>query len=136
MNGRSTAAGQRSFDSAGDQGALVKAASRGFTVLLLGGVVQPLVAAAFAPLGFVWLPIVAVGAFTWAGMLSTRAAGSSPVHGAGAAFASYALVLPVVWMATGALDPVQTTATAATACAVGLVAAWVRLRHVAGTRRE
>ena len=42
---------------------VVAGASRGFTVLLIGGVVQPWVGMLLPPLGYVWLALVAIAAF-------------------------------------------------------------------------
>ncbi|HWU22482.1 MAG TPA: hypothetical protein VN088_13200 [Nocardioides sp.] len=110
---------------------IVKGASRGFTVLLLGGVVQPWVGMLLPPLGFVWLALVAVAAFVVAartpdlGPFPLR--GDRALIGAGAAFGSYALVLPLVLSAAGGPLPwVQVVCTAATAVVVGATGAALR----------
>lgn len=99
--------------------ALVKGASRGFTVLLLGGAVQPLVGVAVPPLGYVWLVIVAVAAFVWSASIATRG-GAPTVYGVTAAFGSYALVLPVVVLG-GGLNAMQVGYTTVLAVIVGFV---------------
>lgn len=123
--------------AAGIHPALVVAgASRGFTVLLLGGAVQPWVSTLLPPLGYVWLLVVAVAAFTWAAWPRTvRLVAPSEVRldrvtvGVAAALGSYALVLPLVLSAAHGVPWVQVACTAATAAAVGaLVGAGARPR--------
>lgn len=110
---------------------IVKGASRGFTVLLLGGVVQPWVGTLLPPLGFVWLALVAVAGF----LVAARTPDLAPyparfdraVVGAGAAFGSYALVLPLVTSASaGPLPWVQLVCTSLTAILVGSAGATLR----------
>lgn len=104
---------------------LVRGASIGFSILLIGGFAAPL-AARFPLIGPNWLTITAVIAFLAAGL---RARGRLS-HGVLAALGAYMLVLPLVWMATGGQDVQQTLETAATAAVVGggasLVAGWSR----------
>ncbi|MGY0541541.1 hypothetical protein ACW14X_28765 [Nocardioides sp. YJ-D4] len=111
-----------------DGAAVVRAASRGFTVFLFGGVVQPLVGAASSVVGAVWLPLVAVAACVAA---AWSAAGSeAPLrHGASAALGAYALVVPVVYIATQQLDVLQIASTSALALVVGGLTGWLRGRH-------
>lgn len=114
---------ERHDDPAMDGPRLVSGASRGFTILALGGVVQPLVGAALPLLGFYWLVLVALAAFVAA---ARRGCGvSKPVRqGAAAALGSYLLMLPVVHMATGELIPVQVACTAVLAVVTGAVTGW------------
>lgn len=100
-----------------DTAAAVRGASRGFTVLLLGGVVQPWVATLLPPMGFVWLAVVAVTAFVFAAVTAGGAAASWQTTVAAAAGA-YLLVLPLVASA-GAIDPTQVAGTGATAVVIG-----------------
>lgn len=102
--------------------AIVRGASRGFTVLLLGGAVQPLVAVLAAPVGYVWLALVAVAAFALSAWTVTEEAGTTLAQSVAAAMGAYLLITPVVVMLTGALDPVQVLGTSVTALVVaGLV---------------
>lgn len=105
---------------------VVAGASRGFSILLIGGAVQPWVGVLLPPLGYVWLALVAVGAFAWAARPRVvRAVAPSDVRadrmvvGIGAALGSYALVVPLVLMAAGVVPWVQLTLTTATAVVVG-----------------
>lgn len=117
-----------------DLPSIVRGASRGFTVLLLGGVVQPWVGVLFAPLGAIWLTLVAVIAFTWAawprdrGWLRPRF--DRARHGSAAALGSYLMVLPLVVSAAGFMPWSQIGFTAATAVASGAVTgAFARARE-------
>lgn len=102
---------------------VVRGASRGFTVLLLGGVVQPWIGTLVPPLGAVWLTLVAVTAFTWAawprgaGWLRPRL--DRGLHGVAAALGSYLLVLPLVLSAAGFIPWIQVAFTAASAVVSG-----------------
>lgn len=111
---------------------VVRGASRGFTVLLLGGMVQPLVALAVPPLGYVWLALVAVVAFAWSARIATAAPGSTLVDAVSAAMGAYLLVAPVVVMLTGQLLPQQILGTSFTALVVA--AATYFLRRAGGAR--
>ena len=107
---------------------VVRGASRGFTILALGGVVQPWVGTVSPFLGYWWLVIVAVAAF----VLSARVTGatSAPVvNGAAAALGGYLLILPLVHMATGTLSLEQATYTSGLALLTGAGTGWLsRLR--------
>lgn len=110
-----------------DGAAVVRAASRGFTVFLFGGVVQPLVGMASATVGMVWLPLVAVAACVAAAWSAARSA--APLqHGAAAALGAYALVVPVVYIATQQLDVLQIASTSTLAVVVGGLTGWLRGR--------
>lgn len=105
---------------------VVAGASRGFTVLLLGGVVQPWVGAIYAPLGYVWLVLVALAAFAFAARPRTVGDAEPSPHrseraftGAAAALGSYVLVLPLVLYGAGELPVVQALGTSLTAVIVG-----------------
>lgn len=108
---------------------VVSGASRGFSVLLIGGVLQPWVGHLVPPLGYVWLLLVALGAFAWAARPRT-VSGASPsdlraeraLTGTAAALGSYVLVLPLVLAAAGAVPVAQVVLTALTALAVGALA--------------
>lgn len=105
---------------------VVSGASRGFTVLLLGGVVQPWVGVLVPALGYVWLALVAVAAFAFAARPRTiRGVSPSDLRvdrvlvGVAAAIGSYALVLPLVLAAAGAVPWEQVVLTSGTALVVG-----------------
>ena len=99
----------------------VRGASTGFSVLLIGGLLAPMVSVASAVLAAVWLTGVAVVAFGIAARRS-RLAGVPAVHGAVAAVISYVLVLPLLLPFEAARNPVQILLTAVTAVVVGAVA--------------
>lgn len=105
---------------------MVRAASTGFTVLLLGGLVAPLVAALVPMVGRYWLVVVAIVAFVIAGS-RIGAAGAPAVHGAVAAVSSYLLMLPVVMMTAG-LQVGQVLATASAAVVVGALGGYLTAR--------
>jgi hypothetical protein len=93
----------------------------GFGVLVIGALLQPIVAVA-APLpGASVLLITALIAFVVAG--SRIGSARFPVlQGAVAAVASYALVLPLVLLSSTEVGPSQVLTTAGVAVAVGSVA--------------
>lgn len=102
--------------------ALVRAGSKGFTVLLLGGVVQPWVLKAVPLLGYWWLAIVAVVAFCMAATGAVRRASVARLHpaqGALAALGSYLLVVPIVLHVAGFVPWAQIASTAIVALIVG-----------------
>ena len=75
--------------------AAARGASAGFSVLLIGGLMAPLVAVIAPSVAGVWIPAVAVAAFTVAAWRPHRA--SNPiVHGAVCAVGAYVLVLPLL----------------------------------------
>lgn len=105
-----------------DGSALVRAASRGFTVLLLGGVVQPWVIRAAPVLGYWWLVIVAAAAFVLAAASAVRRASVARLHlaqGALAALGSYLLIVPIVLHIAGFVPWVQVASTSLMALVVG-----------------
>ncbi len=108
----------------------VRGASRGFTVLVLGGLSAPLVAMTVPPLGAVWLTLAAVVGFALAGARIGTAVRPA-VHGAVAATFAYVLVLPLVLIAPVGRDPVQVGLTLLTAVAVGGLAGMVSARRTA-----
>ncbi|KAA9165978.1 hypothetical protein FPZ12_003210 [Amycolatopsis acidicola] len=77
-----------------DAPGVVRGASTGFTVLVLGGLAAPL--GALVPVaGTVWLPVVALVAF----VVAAARVGTAPrpwLHGMVAALSAYLLVLPLV----------------------------------------
>lgn len=92
---------------------LVRAASAGFTVLLLGGLLGPIVVALLPlapeqePVVFGWwTTVVAIAGFVFAGSRIGESA-QPAVHGAGAAVGAYLLVLPLLIF--GSAAPTITT---------------------------
>lgn len=121
-----------------DMTMVVRGGSRGFTVLLLGGAVQPLVGVLFDPLGYVWLVLVAVCAFAWAAW-PRRAAramsrGDGALVGSTAALCSYLLILPLVISAAGFVPWSQVIFTSLTAVAVGAAVGGLAPRAVEHAR--
>jgi hypothetical protein len=111
-----------------DAPGVVKGASTGFTVLVVGGLAAPL--GTLVPVaGPAWLPIVAVVAFVVAA-LRIGAAPRPWLHGTVAALSSYLLVLPLVLLG-GTRDVRQMLLTALAAVVVGAIAGFV-----AGRRRD
>jgi hypothetical protein len=111
----------------------VRAASTGFTILLLGGLLTPIAARFLPVVGQFWLSIVAVVAFAVAGH-RIGTARIAPLHGACAALGGYLIVLPLVLWTSGGLAGLglaQILWTAAAALFVGALAGFV-----AGRRRD
>lgn len=109
--------------------AVVRGASRGFGVLLIGGLLQP-VATMVPFLGYAWLVVVAVAAFVVAGVTATPAGTSldgwrqAPV----AAVGGYGLIVPLVVLGAGQLPIAQALLTTTTAVTVGAAVGLVRTR--------
>lgn len=101
---------------------VVRGASRGFTVFLIGGAVQPLVGLVAAPIGYVWPALVAIAAFAVSAWLVTSAPGATLAHAVSSALGGYLLIVPVAVLMTGTLALSQVVSTSAVALAVaGLV---------------
>ncbi|HEY3471855.1 MAG TPA: hypothetical protein VGL47_42445 [Amycolatopsis sp.] len=91
---------------------------RGFVVLVIGALLQPIAAAVAPAVGASFLLITAVIAFTFAGF-RTGETDRPIVQGAVTAIGSYVFVLPLTFLASGAVEPRQVLATAAVAVTVG-----------------
>lgn len=102
-----------------------RGASRGFTILLLGGLSVPLVASVVPALGSVWLTMSAVVAFAAAAWNSGSSRRPAP-QGAVNAIGSYLLVLPLVLMASFEPSVLQMAATAVVGVVVGWIVGWRR----------
>lgn len=111
-----------------DPAATVRGASRGFTVLLLGGLVQP-VTAMLPVVGLVWLPLTAMVAFVVAAWKPGGSA-SFPLYGAVSGLGAYLLMLPLVLLQPAGRSPVQIGCTVAVAVLVGAGTGWWRGRRV------
>lgn len=106
---------------------VVRGASSGFTVLLLGGLAMPL-AVAFVPVvGRGWLPFVALLAFV-ASALRVGSARRPWLHGLVSAMSAYLLVLPLVSLG-GAADPGQIGLTSVAAVVMGSATGFVSGRR-------
>lgn len=124
-----------SSDGAPGSAAVLRGAFRGFGVLLVGGLLEPVPARFLGVVAVGWLPLVAVVAFAVAGFAATPPGtppGSwrqAPV----AAVLSYALILPLVHIGAGRIPLVQLGLTTATAVLVGVLVGLVRTfrAHVA-----
>jgi hypothetical protein len=109
--------------------AVIRGASRGFGVLLIGGLLQP-VAAQVEALAYVWLVAVAVAAFVVAGVTATPAGTpldawrQAPI----AAVGGYGLIVPLVIVGAGELPVLQAVLTTTTAVLVGAVVGLARTR--------
>lgn len=118
-----------------DAAAVVRGASRGFTVLVLGGLLTPVVAAVVPALTQSWILLVAVGAFALAGA-KARATERPWLHGAAAAVGSLTLLIPLWLLARGDSSPIQMLLTLVLALVVGGLSGAVpgRWAATAGTR--
>ncbi len=112
--------------------AVVRGASRGFGVLLVGGLLQPL-AGQVAALAYVWLVAVAIAAFVVAGVAAPPA--GTPLDGwrqaPVAAVGGYLLIVPLVVLGAGEIPVLQAVLTTATAVVVGAVVGLARTRFEA-----
>lgn len=107
-----------------DPARIARGASTGFTVLVVGGLAAPMLAAALPVTRVFWLPLVAVSAFVVAAVRAGDA--RVPVlHGAAAASAAYALALPLVLLNPSGRNVSQIALTAAAALLVGGVVGWI-----------
>ncbi|MDT7704448.1 MAG: hypothetical protein QOG20_55 [Pseudonocardiales bacterium] len=101
-----------------------RGASTAFSILVVGGLAQPVVGTVAPPVGAVWLIIVAVLAFAVAGC-RIGDAGLPIAHGAATAVFGYLFVLPLVVFAAHGIDAGQVVGTAAVAVVVGGAAGWL-----------
>lgn len=110
-----------------DLATMIRGASLGFSVLVLGGLVAPL-AARLPVLGPVWLPVVAAVAFALAG--SRIGVATAPArHGGVAAVSAYLLVVPLVMMAPVRPEMPALGLSAGAAVLVGALAGAVAARR-------
>jgi hypothetical protein len=113
---------------------VVRGSSAGFTVLVLGGLLAPIVAVKIPVLGGFGLVVTAVAGFATAA--SRQWKGSRPaVQGILAAVGAYLLILPMVVFAHHGWDVGQVFGTLLTAVVVGAATAMLTRRiHPARTR--
>ena len=114
-----------------DVGEIARAVSTGLTLIVLGGLVQPVVTKFVPFLGVIWLILVAVGTFAYVGFRGGRAGPNPPVYGAGTAVGSFLLVIPVMFL-VGTFNPVYAVSTLVTAAVVGAVAGVIGARTNTG----
>jgi hypothetical protein len=123
---------QMSTDNPLGFAAVVRGASRGFGVLLVGGLLQPL-AAQVTLLAYVWLVAVAVAAFVVAAVAATPT--GTPLdawrQAPAAAVGGYLMITPLVVLGAGEIPMLQAFLTTATAIAVGAVVGLARTRFEA-----
>ena len=115
--------------------AVIRGIFRGFAVLFVGGMIQPLIAQLSSVVAYAWLPIVAVVAFGAAAVLATPP--GTPTdgwrQGPLAAVGSYLMVLPLVRLGAGELPVLQLALTTATAVLTGTAVGLART-HFYATR--
>jgi hypothetical protein len=107
-----------------DVGAVARAVSTGFMILVFGGLIQPIVSAYVPLLGMFWLILVAVIAFASAGARVGKACPNPPLHGAFAAVLSYLLVVPLMFL-QGTFNPLYTVFSFVAAAVVGAAAGFI-----------
>jgi hypothetical protein len=110
-----------------DVGAVARAVSTGFMILVFGGLVQPIVSTYVPVLGMFWLILVAVVAFASAGARVGLACPNPPLHGAGAAVISYLLVVPLMFL-QGTFNPLYCVYSFVAAAVVGALAGRIAAR--------
>jgi hypothetical protein len=110
-----------------DVPAAVRGASAGFSVLLIGGLLGPLIAVKAPGIGSLFLTGTAILAFFLAARKTGRAT-SPALHGAVAAVAAYLLVLPLVMMSPAGRNLGQSIVTLVTAVSVGALTGWMNSR--------
>lgn len=130
--GRPTKPGGRTFGvkpriDAVDVSVAIRGASAGFSVLLVGGLVQPLVEGRIPGVGQAWLPLVALFAF----VIAARHVGEARIpsaHGAMAAVNAYLLMLPLVLLNPAGTNVAQISLTIGAAMLTGGAVGFVRGR--------
>ena len=111
-----------------DVPAAIRGGSAGFSILLIGGLLSPLVALAVPRLGGVWLTMIAIVSFA----IAARRIGNASVpqlHGAVAAVFAYVLVLPLLLPFEGGRNLPQILLTLATAISVGASTGWIQSKR-------
>lgn len=110
-----------------DVGEIARAVSTGFTILILGGLIQPVVTRFVPFIGMIWLILVAVVAFGYTGFRAGRAGPNPPLFGGGAAVGAYVLVLPVLFL-VGTFDPIYAASSLAAGAIIGALAGFIGAR--------
>lgn len=120
--------------SAVDVPNLVRGASTGFSILVIGGLMSPLTTLISDMVATVWVTGVAVLAFAVAARRS-RLAAVPAAHGAAAAVFAYVLVLPLLLPFEQARNPEQIGMTFLAAVVVGSAAGSLAARRSWAPRR-
>jgi hypothetical protein len=110
----------------------VRGASTGFSILVIGGLLAPILTLISVPVAIAWLAGDAVVAFAVAARRS-RLANAPALHGAVAAVLAYALVLPLVLPVEQGRDVRQILLTLATAIVVGAMTGTLAARRTTPT---
>lgn len=111
-----------------DVGAIARALSAGFLILVFGGLLQPLANRFLpGPIALFWLIIVAVVAFAVAGVRAGTSAPNPPLYGAGTAVGSYVLVVPLLFV-QATFDPLTAVYTVVAAAVIGALAGLIGAR--------
>jgi hypothetical protein len=110
----------------------VRGASTGFSILVIGGLLAPILTLISVPVAIAWLAGDAVVAFAVAARRS-RLANAPALHGAVAAVLAYALVLPLVLPFEQGRDVRQILLTLATAIVVGAMTGTLAARRTTPT---
>lgn len=124
------AAGSRPAPAQGaiDVGEIARAVSTSFLVLVFGGLIQPVVGSILPQaIGQFWLIAVALVAFALAGFRCASAGPNPPLYGAGAAVASFLLVVPLQFI-QATFDPLYALYSLIAAAVVGGIAGQVSAR--------
>lgn len=112
---------------------VIRGIFRGFAVLFIGGMVQPLIGQLSTIVAFAWLPLVAVLAFVAAAVVATPP--ETPTdgwrQGPLAAVGSYLMILPLVRIGSGELPVLQLALTTATAVLTGTAVGLARTHFFA-----
>lgn len=103
----------------------IRGGSAGFSVLLIGGLLTPMVAMISPAVGSAWLVLTAVVAFIVAAR-RTGTAARPAVHGVIAAVFAYVLVLPLLLPFAAGRNLPQILLTFATAIIVGAATGWLQ----------
>lgn len=111
----------------------VRGASTGFSILLVGGLLAPMLTLVSTLATAMWLAAVAVLAFAVAGRRSQRA-GIPALHGVFAAVLAYVLVLPLLLPFEQGRNLGQIAQTLLTAVLVGALAGTVSARRAVAAR--
>ena len=95
---------------------------------MFGALVQPVVGSILPQaIGQFWLIVVAIVAFTLAGVRCGRAGPTPPLYGAGGALGAFVLVIPLQFI-QGTFDPLYAVYTLIAALVIGAAAGQVGVR--------
>lgn len=118
-----------------DIGALTQGAWAGFSVLVLGGLAQPIIAAYVEDLSIIAVVLTAGSGFVVGGWRIGNT-DRPMVQGAIAAMASYLLLLPVLFLLSFGPKGVEVGGTLAIAAVIGAVTGYCRARYRSDGKSE